>query len=949
MFDFDTHPLLQDAPRLKEDVEYWKGSAPRQQSVRMLTEAMQAANYNDPVFDDESYPEYALVALANEAITLAQFTTIMHIWAAKQDYADVVLTEHRFVDAEGESIPETRHRLRHFMNLYARSDLGIFLALSSAEVNTVLMRLRASDVPASEKVFFTFRTHKSTIPKIYHALVENVGFHLFMPLPVGNDIFEFIIPSLTLMQAVLDTIGKHTVELIPMIGATPGTGVLRAHRANQHPLGISFPGFNHTIADGYKSKRKGFIDHDFYHPTLLSYNPMRAAYNHLARLAQTFAEDATAADAPAITSGIVERLIDLEHASYIFLGSQQHSLTASTNVLTDLREFLFINNLAQCFFPVPTEQEQDAFKPETFKFNATQKAFFEFMLQDMFDNADFWQRKFDFPVTKFLAVAMQLTQLYSAEDIPFSVSFSHDGIIKFMRAYATEVETIVGANPHAFVRKHNEQRQAIQRMLEDDNDTELAAALTNPDWDVLTKALIQSTPTCDDNAAAANDTTTDPLVAQLIANGKVKCLNVLLQHKAFDPNMIVGESEDSYRDKRGKHLLHITAENNQTAVMAALLEHGADANVYDLEQKTPLEICLAEGNTEGARLCINARGAGTKWLAYLQENQMIHADCLPLIEKYRDFKRQLADFMDRILAPNSAKKPASTDEFEALSSAFKEFNIPTQYESTCSIDHCRSDASSKPIMRGYRAESLLGEMMGKWEYSHQKQNLAKMMRAIIQHTAPIKQKKLEKHLSHCLKFRTTVDTSLVNLLLELGATVTVDSVKTALTLNHPALLQQLLDAVPDDNKALFQQQAALIFIAFWDMKDAGSDNAQTCLRILVTFGIDLNSPVPLSITSGNFLANFFSGPKTMGLTPWQVLLQNPLEKPSYSPKKLPVALHRLCLELGADPEPVGVPAKLIPRTTADAAGTAANLPMFGHPDRVPGGANAAVANPPILS
>jgi len=265
---------------------------------KMITDlicAIEEDNYKAPVFSHPDVDYYALDAVCQNKLTIAQFVTLMYLKAGicGSVKAEDVRVVPLFEGEDNHISQEAWNLIKETLAIPANIGLGSGSPyMEDAALNRwfEIMRIqpkseqRFSIIPDSRDKDAAHRfstniaaglpVNKSDVSgtSIADAVNNDAGFNVFCGLARQNNKLVRMIPSFSMMQAFLITqFGENAVTLKPVFNIPSLKRIAKSLANNERELSVPFPGISlPKTADGCSAPTIDFIFHDFYHTVIAS-------------------------------------------------------------------------------------------------------------------------------------------------------------------------------------------------------------------------------------------------------------------------------------------------------------------------------------------------------------------------------------------------------------------------------------------------------------------------------------------------------------------------------------------------------------------------------------------------------------------------------------------------------------------------------------------------------
>ncbi len=912
----DFSKLLVNAKNVGKDLEEWQKDPSlqkkRDELVRALKSTEEEHYLQHPIFKDEQYPVYALMAYQNEEISLEQMTSVAINWCAFSDYSkDMVKIKHHQLK-QGDLA--TQRELVQFLNLQTTPFVNQEQKLSLQNRQAIFDQLYQPNVPASERCFIIFELKdKKTLAPILRRILE-LGFTYFMPIPKGSG-YRVLIPSFTMIKIGFAPVGFQSFSFIPKIGDDAANDVFQMHEANEHPFGISFPGHEHDEADGLKAGKFGFILHELYHIFILQHNELLKAINALVKLGNAFTDQQTSTQNTTLTLA-VNTMIDGEFREFTAQAQPQKMIPNNFNIKEILsNEVKFFLCISRAFFfhnqakllqenpdnitIHPDGNLQNLMVNPLSSVNLKDdeeiiKKLIAFWFADIFNNPSKWKE-----------LGVNITTLVNFLDESSQAS------IMFNKAME-ETDNLLSKGTIGFMQDAiNVTRSVFKQILFQSNlnqdhgkswcetflrlKDELFALAKSPhttvdmlnDFYVRNKVdeYLENIDMTDEHGQTA-------LHYALKNNPSPEVTQWFLQ-KGADKNRICGPSQKSIGDVLGTRPLHLAAQH-QPMLVAVLLEEGADPYVYDHEKRSPVGISIERGDVPTLKTFLTVVSLSAPYLAYLQQNNKIHANCQALLQDYASFKKEL-----------------DNEDLKYKDNALEIFSrIPNSHQ--FNWDTCLDNKFSEENEYAYRFDH------GSYQSLVEASSPQLLQVLIVEKKCKVNRRNREGKtpLLHygAKSWYGHDELECINILLENGASVNEEDNQgnTFLGLvigKGDVSIVEKLKSFPQKMSHISIYEKLLLKLIQQDAGKQWSNSAIALFKAVVECGFDLNTKIPMP---KNVSANLFVK-EQMQLTmqtPWSLIRNFPIMvQASFSIFRssqlgrlnAPIELRKFCVEKGADP------------------------------------------------
>lgn len=626
--------LLTKIESLKTQADMQKGMA------KLLSNLETISDFSDP-----NLPYYALLALEQEKISEAQFTTIILRWSAFKDYdSDIAsVTLHTLDSAD----PKTTRLLKKYLRLEDLKVLGTD-DLTKHEYQAFLTAMSSDDLPSSEKQFMILDLQEDADIKPLFQAFHALGFSLFMPQQTNDGHYQLIVPSMSIITQVLKTIGReeNPITLIPRIGEDSGEDVYEFHKMGKHPLGLSFPGYERSEADGQDSGCLGFSLHDVYHTVLLKHLDNLPLLNHLVEVSHRFADTLEDPQSQEKVKQNAFFFIDGELRQSLIkkrqvFGKHQHP------ILEDPAYFLY-NCLAAFLITNPLLDKVAAAKREAtepadvMKLNALLKKSepsgllkqqLIYLFQDIFRHPEEWAKLGINPATFYNIVFEHHSGFNEVQSLVNTLqeqTESHGNLL-FLGLNAFQQSLKLGQE--ALSNETSDFPWMQERSL---HEIKLYCALSQGDIATL-ETLLNSSEFKTHLASlsfAPSPSQADSILTAALACDTADSI-IFLGKQGLDMDTVL--DQDTLWTS-----LHIATSLKKPLHVKALLEAGANPFLKDKDEKHAIDIAIASGDKETLLIFLQAGVSPSfTYLKLLEHNKQIHQDCESLIKDYIHFKEAL--------------------------------------------------------------------------------------------------------------------------------------------------------------------------------------------------------------------------------------------------------------------------------------------------------------------
>ena len=642
--------LLKDAVGIDEKVAQWRSDSDFVNGALLIAEAIHNNNRSAAVYQSPHFPEFALLAYLDEKISLAQFASLTFRWDARMDFgAEVEDIQHYSLNAHNSLAAEA---LRPFLRLLVSSGWGqrgqVNVEFPQNEFEEFITSLQAETIHESERCFTLLRlNNQAKLPPLYYVFQE-LGFSLFMPI---NDEGQYIVlvPSFTMLENFLKILSPTPIELCPVIGETEGDAVLKFHQNNAHPLGLSFPGYEHEKADGHVSKRLMFVYHDIYHIVLLVFVKMLKLVNNSAEITQQYLRDKGFSEDSLLQqrAGI---LVDAEQGEYYRLAVFKK--LKMVKLLEKYKEFQsgelnFALLLAHVLMDKIPGLEDD--KPSAIE---QQTQIVALIIADLINNRRAWRER-GIDVAKCLLCFTSTDNL--VELLNNSVPESAEAMDEF-RVLTLNGITLLNQIVHDMLSSkkyheliNDEESRSWLKQIPECQDR-LFAAANKSDIGALEQCLQlireQQLPI----SIKTQDKQGRTVLVVAVMKQNIPMVARLLEEGA-DVNTIVSKPETKdLGDKRsivcGTRAVHLAAQKNNTQLLALLIARGANLDVYDSLQRAPIDIAIECGHVEAFNLLIQHCDMSDSHISYLKEKNTLDDEMELCLTKYQKQRTQFTELLE---------------------------------------------------------------------------------------------------------------------------------------------------------------------------------------------------------------------------------------------------------------------------------------------------------------
>ncbi|KTC81128.1 Ankyrin repeats (3 copies) [Legionella cherrii] len=895
MRDLSQLPIFKNSESILADLKEYRDQPEMQEGSKSLVNALHKREMSSSVFFHDDLPKYALIALQDEEITEAQFISMLLIWAAFKDYP-----QKEQISCQAYQLTEedkgTKQKLNEFLsiqhvgnNFFGDEVLNDEMDDKSKE--RLFESLFKKDVPESERCFYTFTVKNPGEQFGIFEAIARTGFDLFMPRKKKEGAYEFIIPSMTMIQSTLNVLAQKPRKLLARIGDDDFDDVYEMHKQDAHPFGISFPGkYEKTEADNLKSGRFGFALHDLYHVVLLSFTSEahKAVFNSMIDLGKKLHATANNQHKRSYSEA-VGSLIDNEFRQFVrgytlgqviteqqkrLLNSNEYAvITGMVGVLT--KSTYYSNQINNFYLEVDRKgDEEDELIKKLEQINPK---------HSLAEKLQFCRELFAQIFQSNGMLNQQQVQLNRLVDILFSeeavaTTFELDKLnvldfTGFMDAYKTTFGVV--------------QQQMLLCMQDPENQKKYSWLKS---YFGIAKQFQE--------AVQSNDV---EQIKQLLSDKEyLKYYLSIDRIHGVEPSLVEQAVQLGHMDI--VRLLHSNGaslnslmlikafKNKDLKMLRYLLEEGANPSQPDEKGLTVIDYCLESGDIEGLKAVLAYTSLGRHHLEYLRAKGLkIHPDCFPVLERYEQFKTSLYDIRHcydadkRMLLLEELVK-SNTDGFSYLTQM--EFDRSPSAISASHAEYYQAPNSHMYLNILSRLEVEEIRFLNK----HQKLNFNQIdeqgdsvfLKLITENTGDDKKKEIERY----------------RFLVALGAHVNYVSPKGKSALsqvfkeNKFYLVEHL---VQDGAKFHFEATGSMYLnslLSYLAKYSEGSSSFKDAFRLMLANGFELNKKEAIAIPKGWFDLN----PKIKIVSPWALMRDNNLQNVNLSPQ-----LRMLCVENGADP------------------------------------------------
>ncbi|MFS8562961.1 MAG: hypothetical protein LVR00_00940 [Rhabdochlamydiaceae bacterium] len=243
-------------------------------NIATFVSALNKGDWKAPIFDDENFPHYALLAYMQDLITIEQFGTTQTYWSLLQEKGKDEIEVIRLFNKNGSINEEARKAIRQTLSHVGAKLNDLLHPLMSVEQLENFFEIARKEPYSEQQIFVTPVQQQKASDKsnIRNALNGKVRFNLFssfvqqpdnkrcqMDAPVG------------MWNAAMKARFINPVRPQIVIGASPAEDFFPIET---RILSIAYPGVPQpTEADGHTASGTDFYYHDWYHIDLVSYIP----------------------------------------------------------------------------------------------------------------------------------------------------------------------------------------------------------------------------------------------------------------------------------------------------------------------------------------------------------------------------------------------------------------------------------------------------------------------------------------------------------------------------------------------------------------------------------------------------------------------------------------------------------------------------------------------------
>ena len=224
-------------------------------------------NTSEQLYTFTKFPYYAWKAFTTAKINRTQLATMLIFFAAyeaakKDKVTDKIESIPLFID--GNPNPEAVEMLVSTLDKCGYN----FTYVTADQFNAFMSKM--SRQPLSEQVFLKVKKISDFDSSVAGIIHKKFGFKILLE---SHGDTQFV-PSLGMMQALVDSISDHPVRINPVFGLSEGKDLILNGLHSSRDMLIPFPGVsNPGIADGRPATPIHFVYHDFYHSITSSYIP----------------------------------------------------------------------------------------------------------------------------------------------------------------------------------------------------------------------------------------------------------------------------------------------------------------------------------------------------------------------------------------------------------------------------------------------------------------------------------------------------------------------------------------------------------------------------------------------------------------------------------------------------------------------------------------------------
>lgn len=931
MLDLTNSPLLKNVPDLNNELTKW------QQDLKMITgrdnlaKMIAQGDIQSSLFNADDCTPYALMAYQNKQISLAQFSSIALFWSAFADYGKVMSNIQLHLINRTDRI--TKKLLESYLQVEEPEILNVDYSLPREIVQGIFDELLSAEVPQSERYFMTFTLENREDLAPILSRIKEIGFTLFMPKDNGKGC-EVIVPSFSLLQTAIKHITPGKVQLVPRIGEDTLADIQLYHKANQHPLGLSIPGYEHTDADGYRAKRLGFALHDApYHVVLVSFIPFLSAIDSLIELGNEYIA-MPGKNNIALTT-VVTRLTDAEFRKFTSSSNFKKLLGHEDQKILNHPESNFLMVIARALVPAmrSIKLHKSVLKKKTNieklseeRKNSIQgidenslpllRGLITYWIINLLRNGDIWQQKGINikELIKFLDASSKESEelLNSLLDGIKNASLFSREIPELMLKCVREVQACYRK---LIIEKNDASQQFIASLNENKNSwlmhylqirEKLFKFAKQGDWTELEKMLSDSSFS---EYLDSVDITDEDMMTPFhwaVKNGHVKTAGILLDYGA-DVNRIAGIPEENFRSAPfGTRALHIASKNSDKEMVAYLLKRGAKCIVYDQSKCAPVDYSIEQGDVDIIHAFINKATVGETHIKYLESKNKVHEKSRLFLAEYSAFKKRLQ------LIKNEYGDKAFLLLQELTKDNSDKFSLSTLIESGWSMDDGIFKAQHYEIDWG-----CYFSLVTHFDKEHELQFLLTQKNFDVNMDSTSGKKSLSflldrENLENPSSGGTVNTFQKIQMLIKAGTDVNLadENNKKPLTIAlshyHTKAVRLLLES-----KATVSKQDDLIEFIF-QLRQRQSKNKIApykwpediveIFKLLIEYGCDLNAPAMLTERT-----NIFSFQRKMSMqTAWSMIRNAKVEMSNVfsiykNTLEAPLEIRVYCLEHGANP------------------------------------------------
>ncbi|MCW8408865.1 ankyrin repeat domain-containing protein [Legionella sp. PATHC035] len=896
MRDLSQLPIFKNSESILADLKEYQDKPEMQEGCKSLVNALHKAEMASSVFFHDDLPKYALIALQDEEINEAQFISMLLIWGAFKDYPQKeqisCQTYHLTEEDKG-----TKQQLNEFLRIQHVGDNFFGHEVLNDEMDQqakerLFQSLFNKDVPESERCFYTFTVKNPGEPFGIFEAIARTGFDLFMPRKKKDGAYEFIIPSMTMIQSTLNVLAQKPKKLVARIGDDDFDEVYEMHKQDAHPFGLSFPGkYEKTEADNLKSGRFGFALHDLYHVVLLSFTSEahKAVFNSMIDLGKKLHAAANNQHKRSYSEAIGS-LIDNEFRQFVRGYTLGQATTEQQKRLLNSNEFAVITGMVSLLVKATyySNQINDFYLEDEKQRGEAEEELIKKIEQINPKHA--LAEKLQFCCELFAQIFQsngmlnqQQVQLNRLVDILFSEetvakTFELDKLNAldfsgFMDAYKITFGVVQqqmlrclqdpeNQKKYPWLKNYFGMAKQFQEAVQSNNVEQIKKLLSDKEYLKYYLSV--------DRIHGVEPS----LVEQAVQLGHIDMVRLL--HSA-------GASLNSL-------MLIQAVKNKDLKTLQYLLEEGTNPCQPDEKGLTVVDYCLESGDIKGLKAVLAYTSLGRHHLEYLRAKGLkIHPDCLPVLARYDQFKTSLYDIRDCF---DADKRKLLLEEL--VQSNTDGFSYLTQTE----FDRSPKEiSSSHPEFYQSPSSHMYRNVLSRLEVEeicflnkHQKLNFNQIdevdnsvfINLITESTSYDEKKEIERY----------------RLLVTLGADVKYVNPK-----GESALCQvfkenkfHLVEPLVQDGAKFHFEAAGSMYLnsllSYLANHPEGSPAFKDALTLMLAHGFDLNKNEAIAISKGWFDLN----PTVKFVSPWALMRDNNLQKVNVSP-----CLRILCVEHGADP------------------------------------------------